>query len=133
LRAQLDGFDLHAALTVQAQPQEGRLPLEKLLRYCARPPIAEERLQALEDGRIALRLKTPWHDGTTHVLFEPIDFVAKLAAFQFRKCANVHGRSCRKVVGRYGGHSAERKDRGPSSRTVESVIYVVSGSAHALG
>ena len=26
------------------------------------------------------RLKTPYRDGTTHVLFEPLDFVARLAA-----------------------------------------------------
>jgi hypothetical protein len=34
----------------------------------------------LEDGRVALELKTPWHDGSTHVIYEPLDFVAKLAA-----------------------------------------------------
>jgi hypothetical protein len=61
----------------------------KLFRYCARPPIADERLQALKDGRIALQLKTPWHDGTTHVLFEPLDFVAKLAALVPRPRKNV--------------------------------------------
>ena len=89
LRAQCDGFDLHAALTVQAQRADGRQPLEKLLRYCARPPIAEERLKELPDGRIALRLKTPWHDGTTHVVFEPLDFVAKLAALVPRPRKNL--------------------------------------------
>ena len=25
-------------------------------------------------------LKTPYHDGTTHVIFEPLDFIARLAA-----------------------------------------------------
>jgi Putative transposase len=37
----------------------------------------------------ALRLKTPWHDGTTHVLFEHIDFVAKLAALVSRPRKNL--------------------------------------------
>ena len=32
------------------------------------------------DGRITLRLKTPWSDGTTHVIYEPLDLIAKLAA-----------------------------------------------------
>jgi Putative transposase len=47
---------------------------------CARPPIAHDRLSELPDGRIALGLKSPWSDGSTHVAYEPVDFVAKLAA-----------------------------------------------------
>jgi hypothetical protein len=80
LQAHLDGFDLHAGLTVAAQHPVGRLPLERLLRYCARPPIAQDRLSELPDGRIALELKTPWSDGSTHVVYEPLDLIAKLAA-----------------------------------------------------
>ena len=32
------------------------------------------------DGRIRLRLKRPFRDGTTHLLFTPADFIARLAA-----------------------------------------------------
>ncbi len=32
------------------------------------------------DGRIRLRLKRPWSDGTTHMVYEPVDFLTKLAA-----------------------------------------------------
>jgi hypothetical protein len=46
--------------------------LERLLRYAARPPLAAERLEPLPDGRLSYRLKTPWKDGTTHVIFEPL-------------------------------------------------------------
>jgi len=28
----------------------------------------------------ATQLKTPYRDGTTHVIFEPLDFIARLAA-----------------------------------------------------
>jgi len=31
-------------------------------------------------GRVRYQLKTPWKNGTTHVEFEPVDFIAKLAA-----------------------------------------------------
>jgi len=31
-------------------------------------------------GRVRYQLKTPWKNGTTHVDFEPVDFIAKLAA-----------------------------------------------------
>jgi hypothetical protein len=89
LQAHIDGFDLHAALRVAAQHPEGRAPLEKLLKYCARPPIAHDRLSEWTDGRIALRLKTPWSDGTTHVVYEPLDLVAKLAALVPRPHKNL--------------------------------------------
>jgi Putative transposase len=50
----------------------------KVLRYCARPALSEERLSRAGD-KVLLRLKTAWRDGTTHVVYEAIDFVAKLA------------------------------------------------------
>jgi hypothetical protein len=34
----------------------------------------------LPDGRLLYRLKRRWRDGTTHMIFEPVDLVAKLAA-----------------------------------------------------
>jgi hypothetical protein len=42
--------------------------------------VAIERLSRTVDGRIRYTLKTPYRDGTTHVLFEPLDFLARLAA-----------------------------------------------------
>ena len=33
-----------------------------------------------ERGEIGYTLKTPYRDGTTHVIFEPLDFIARLAA-----------------------------------------------------
>ena len=32
------------------------------------------------NGNVRYQLKTPYRDGTTYVVFEPLDFVAKLAA-----------------------------------------------------
>jgi hypothetical protein len=42
--------------------------------------LAQERLQLLPDGQVRLGLKRPWADGTTSVVFEPLDFLSKLAA-----------------------------------------------------
>ena len=43
--------------------------------------IAEaDRLSRLPDGRLAYRLKRIWSDGTTEFIFEPLDFLGKLAA-----------------------------------------------------
>jgi hypothetical protein len=53
--------------------------LERLCRYAARPAVSTERLSELPDGRLLYRLKRPWRDGTTAVIFERQDFIAKLA------------------------------------------------------
>ena len=56
-----------------------RMRLERLMRYAARPAVATGRLSELSDGRLHYRLKRPWRDGTTAVVFERQDFIAKLA------------------------------------------------------
>ena len=40
-------------------------------------------------GNIRYKLKTPYRDGTTHVIFEPLDFMARLAALIPRPRANL--------------------------------------------
>jgi len=39
-----------------------------------------ERLSIDEDGLVVHELKRPFRDGTTQILFEPLDFIARLAA-----------------------------------------------------
>jgi len=75
--AQSSGFSLHAG--VAAKGGEGE-KVEHLARYVSRPPIATERLALTESGQVRYTLKTPYRDGTTHVVFEPEDFIAQLAA-----------------------------------------------------
>ena len=74
---QVGGFSLHAGVTAEAHERD---KLERLCRYITRPAIAERRLSISPHGRVRYELKTPWRNGTTHVEFEPIDFIAKLAA-----------------------------------------------------
>jgi hypothetical protein len=73
----IDGVSLHANVSV---PARDRRRLEKLCRYIARPPVSTERLSKLTDGRLLYRLKRKWRDGTTHVVFQPLELVEKLAA-----------------------------------------------------
>ncbi len=75
--ANVSGFSLHANVSV---PAGDRQRLERLVRYCARPPIAMERLEPLADGRLLYRFKRPWRDGTTHVVFEGLELLEKLSA-----------------------------------------------------
>jgi hypothetical protein len=85
-QAHLEGFDLHANVRVPAHDRARR---EQLCRYVLRPPIAKDRLRLTEDGRVLVQLKTPWADGTTHLVFEPLEFLEKLAALTPRPGINL--------------------------------------------
>ena len=54
--------------------------LERLCRYISRPAVSKKRLSLTPNGYVRYQLKTPYRDGTTHVIFDPLDFMAKLAA-----------------------------------------------------
>jgi hypothetical protein len=51
-----------------------RKKLERLCRYITRPAIANERLVINRAGQVVLTLKTPYRDGTTHILMSPLEF-----------------------------------------------------------
>jgi hypothetical protein len=85
-QARLDGFDLHANVRLSANDRAG---LERLARYVLRPPLAQDRLRLRPDGRVVVELKTPWHDGTTALVFEPLELLEKLAAITPRPEVNL--------------------------------------------
>jgi len=84
--AHLERFDLHADRAVCA---DDRLGLERLCRYLLRPPLAQERLSRLADGRVVCTLRHPWHDGTRHLIFTPHEFLERLAAITPRPRINL--------------------------------------------
>jgi len=66
-------------------------------RYIARPPIATGRLSLTSPGQVRYTLKTPYRDGTTHVVFEPLDCMARLAALV--PTITRHAMICRVLIG----------------------------------
>jgi hypothetical protein len=89
-----DLVSLHAGVAAWA---DQRQKLERLCRYdvqgstrvaggrkpgatISRPAISEKRLSVTPNGNVRYQLKTPYRDGTTNVIFEPLDFIARLAA-----------------------------------------------------
>ena len=74
---QVAGFSLHAGVAARA---DERKKLERLCRYISRPAVSEKRLSLTPNGHVRYQLKTPYRDGTTYVIFEPLDFIARLAA-----------------------------------------------------
>jgi len=86
LCAQIEGYNLQAATRLAANDREG---LERMGRYLARPPVATDRLSLLDDGRLELRLKRPWCDGTTSFIFTPHDLIERLVALVPRPRAHL--------------------------------------------
>jgi Putative transposase len=68
---------MHAGVDIASHQRE---KLERLCRYVSRPPVASERLALTASGQVRYTLKTPYRDGTTHIVLEPLDLMARLAA-----------------------------------------------------
>lgn len=84
--ANVQGFSLHAEVCC-AMNQRNKL--EQLCRYITRPAIANERLKLNSAGDVVLQLKSPYQDGTTHIVMSPLEFMQRLAALVPRPRLNL--------------------------------------------
>jgi hypothetical protein len=65
------------------------------------------RVQLNATGEVEPKLKTPWRDGTTHLVMSPLEFMQRLAA----------------LVPRPMRHRADRPDSGRSRATLDGREY----------
>ena len=79
--AKAAGFSLHAGVAARADQSD---KLERFCRYISRPAVSEKRLSLTANGQVRYRLKTLYRGGTTHVIFNPLDFLGRLAALALR-------------------------------------------------
>jgi hypothetical protein len=84
--ARANGFDLHAGLVVPAGQRDR---LERVCRYALRPAVTQERIRMTDEGQVRLQLRQPWRDGTTDVLFDPVEFLGRLAVLVPRPRINL--------------------------------------------
>jgi ribosomal protein S27E len=120
----VSGFSLHAAVATQAYERQ---KLERICRYIARPAVSEQRLSLTKSGNVRYELKTPYRDGTTHVIFEPLDFIAKLAALVPKPRVNLT-----RYHGVFAPNSAHRALITPSKRGKGGVKEVTTATAIEL-
>lgn len=71
------GFSLDASVRIEAHDRQG---LERLLRYCARPPFAAERLEELDAQRLIYHLPKPGPAGKTQLILSPLELIGRIAA-----------------------------------------------------
>ena len=70
-------------------PADQRDRLERIARYALRPPVAQDRLAWTDAGQVRLELRRSWSDGTTHLLFDPVELLERLAALTPRPRVNL--------------------------------------------
>lgn len=123
--AHLRGFDLHAGIVA---PAGHARRLEQACRYALRPPVAEERLRVTRDRQVVLRLRHRWSDGTTYVVFEPTEFLERLAVITPRPRINLllycgvlaHSTALRAIPSLAEGWRRDRDGGGPWSVRVDA-------------
>ena len=70
------GWSVDASVTL---PAWDRLGLERLVRYCARPALSQERLGRAGDELLVYSLKRPTLDGRTEIYLTPLELLDRLA------------------------------------------------------
>ena len=64
--------------SVPRLPLRETVPLRHAPGCCLR--LANERLSVNRAGQVVLKLKTPYRNGTTHIVMSPLEFMQRLAA-----------------------------------------------------
>ena len=73
----VEGFNLHAAVTLRADDDTGR---EHLARYISRPPFALARIGIRRDGNVTYRVKKVGRGRARCRVMTPLEFMGRLAA-----------------------------------------------------
>lgn len=124
LVGKVDSFSLHAGVSAKAKQ---RWKVERLCRYIARPPVSEARLSMTSAGKVRYELKIPYRNGTTHIIFEPLDLIARLASLVPKPRVNLtrfHGvyapncEWCSQVTGKKRRQKKTEDDRDEQERRI---------------
>ena len=83
------GWSVDASVTVPGWDRQG---LERLVRYCARPPLSQERFGRLNQEQLVYHLRKPTADGRTELILTPLELLDHLA--QLVTPPRVHKHRC---------------------------------------
>ena len=69
------GFSLDAGVRIEAEDRSG---LERLLKYCARPVFALERLRQIDPEHLVYESIKPGPGGSVSLLLTPLELIERL-------------------------------------------------------
>lgn len=81
------GFSVDAAVRIEGNDRAG---LERLLRYCTRPPFALEHLQQRDAGHLVYHCPKPRPDGPRDLVLTPLELIDRIAALVPRPRTHRH-------------------------------------------
>jgi len=131
------GFSLDGSVRIAAHDRAG---LERLLRYCARPPFALHRLRpestrvplSSSDARLIYELPRPARDGRTRVRLSPLELIDRLARLVPPPRVHRHryhgvfapNARWRREATRYGREDAEVIGSNPPDRAADATGHI---------
>ena len=92
--------------------------------------MATERLAVMPSGQVRYQLKTPYRDGTTHIVLEPLDLMARLAALvppsrmhltRYHGVFAPHSRLRAAITPSARGGAGRARSRAPNRRRAEAM------------
>lgn len=108
------GFSLDAKVRIESWDKDG---LERLIRYCARPPFKSENIR-VHNSLINYRLPKPSHDGRLFMTLDPLDFLERISHFVPYPRRHRHH-----FYGVFAPNSPQRKQVAPSLTRCSSPSY----------
>ncbi len=70
------GWSVDGSVVIPGWDRQG---LERLVRYCARPPLSGERLGRLNDSTVVYNLRKPTFDGRMELVLTPLELLDRLS------------------------------------------------------
>ena len=112
------GWSVNASVTI---PDWDRHGLERLVRYCARPPLSQERLGKLNDETLIYSLRKPTVDGRTELILTPLELLDRLSKLITPPRVHKH-RYCGVLAPNAKLRKAVIETAGPSGATLQLLI-----------
>ncbi|MBK6735769.1 MAG: transposase [bacterium] len=109
------GWSVDASVTIPGWDRHG---LERLARYCARPPLSQERLGRLNEQTLVYSLRRPTADGRTELQLTPIELLDRLAQLVTPPRLHKH-RYCGVLAPNAALRAAVTASAGPAGATLQ--------------
>ena len=79
-RKEMEAWAHGGGFSLVRSAADDRQGLDRLLRYCARPPFAADRLEKLDAQRLFDHLPKPGRDGHAQIILSPLELISRIAA-----------------------------------------------------